>query len=216
MRQGDDAELHLRVLGSGPIEKIDVFNGCTLMDTRRTYGERDLGARLKLVWRGAEVRGRARMSTWDGGLEVRNNALREAEAVNFWNPEHPLERIDEHTLAWRSATTGGCAGVVFSLVRAQIGELVVSTQQRTVSCAVSDAGLVPMAWECGGLDRKLELCRLPDTLPREFTVALPLHGLCPGDNPIFVRVTQEDGHLAWTSPTYLVLRDEAVPQARHN
>ena len=31
-----------------------------------------------------------------------------------------------------------------------------------------------------------------------------LDKLHTGDNPIYVRMIQEDGHLAWTSPVYLV------------
>jgi hypothetical protein len=33
---------------------------------------------------------------------------------------------------------------------------------------------------------------------------LDLETLHKRDNPIYIRVTQEDGHMAWTSPVYLV------------
>ena len=59
--------------------------------------------------------------------------------------------------------------------------------------------------DCGKLDRKLSLTRLPDTNPHrsfELTRLIPLR---PGtDNPIYVAVTLEDGHRAWSSPIYLI------------
>jgi len=59
-------------------------------------------------------------------------------------------------------------------------------------------------WECGGLRKRIEVYRLPNRKPsREFSFALPLTELHEGDNPIYIRMTQEDGHMAWTSPIYL-------------
>jgi hypothetical protein len=56
------------------------------------------------------------------------------------------------------------------------------------------------------LDKKLQLYRLPsrDDGRKEFEFSTVVRGLKQGDNPLFVRVTQEDGHLAWSSPIYLV------------
>jgi hypothetical protein len=39
--------------------------------------------------------------------------------------------------------------------------------------------------------------------PREMEFELPLGRLRRGDNPIYVKVTQRDGHLAWSSPIYV-------------
>jgi len=33
---------------------------------------------------------------------------------------------------------------------------------------------------------------------------LPLAELGAGDNPIYVKLVQEDGHMAWSSPIYVV------------
>ncbi|MCG3148212.1 MAG: hypothetical protein PCFJNLEI_01655 [Verrucomicrobiae bacterium] len=59
--------------------------------------------------------------------------------------------------------------------------------------------------ETGGLAKEIQVCRLPDRLRQhDFDCALPIGKLQRGDNPIHVRVTQEDGHLSWSSPIYLV------------
>ena len=37
-----------------------------------------------------------------------------------------------------------------------------------------------------------------------FSFEIPLHKLREGDNPIYIRVDQVDGHVAWSSPIYVV------------
>ena len=38
----------------------------------------------------------------------------------------------------------------------------------------------------------------------ESQLTLPLATLRAGDTPIYIRLAQEDGHMAWTSPLYVV------------
>jgi hypothetical protein len=57
----------------------------------------------------------------------------------------------------------------------------------------------------GGLGRKLSVYRLPET---DWTpqITLQHHVTFEGgaDLPVYVRVTQADGHQAWSSPIYLI------------
>lgn len=62
-----------------------------------------------------------------------------------------------------------------------------------------------MLFEAGGLGRRIRMLRLPDvneTWQMKFRQPIRLR---PGvDNPLYVRVTQEDGHQAWSSPIYVI------------
>jgi hypothetical protein len=69
---------------------------------------------------------------------------------------------------------------------------------------IDTLGAKPMIIACGGLARELRLSRLPDTLVTRSLVLEREINLIPGDNPLFVCVTLEDGHQAWSSPIYLV------------
>ena len=70
---------------------------------------------------------------------------------------------------------------------------------------IASVRLEPEVWDCGGLRKKIMVYRLPDrNRALEFSFALPLTNLHEGDNPIYVRLTQEDGHMAWSSPLFLV------------
>ena len=66
-----EVELAIEVIGSAPIERLDIYDGLDLIETVRPYGAGDLGRRVRLVYEGAEYRGRARTTTWDGSLEHR-------------------------------------------------------------------------------------------------------------------------------------------------
>ena len=51
----------------------------------------------------------------------------------------------------------------------------------------------------------IEVYRLPEQQSLcEFSFNLPLPVLHEGDNPIYIRLAQRDGHMAWTSPIYLI------------
>jgi len=200
------ARLCVRVIGTAPIESVEVRNGLETVKTLRPYGEDDLGSRVKIVWSGAEVRGRARAVVWDGGLRVRGNIIVNVTPINFWNANQPLEKVGSNQLAWKSVTTGGVAGVILMLKNPHAGLLEIETLQRRVECTIDSVGLEPKAWPCSGLRKKIEVYRLPDEqCSYEFSFDLPLTRLHEGDNPIYIRMAQEDGHMAWTSPVYLAL-----------
>jgi hypothetical protein len=201
----DNAVLDVRLVGAGPIQRVDIFNGAELMGTMRPYEVEDLGRRLRIVWNGARVRGQDRVLRWDGGLTVSENAIEAADAINFWNPDHPLQSINKQELAWESFTTGTVKGVLLTLEKAATGTIHFNTVEKKLDISLVDIGLAPKIWDLGELEKYIRVERLPDSKSStEFSFRLPIEGLRKGDNPIFIRVVQEDGQKAWSSPVYLV------------
>jgi hypothetical protein len=197
--------LYVRVVGTAPIESVEVHNGPETIKTLRPYGVGDLGNRFKITWSGAKVKGRDRMIAWDGALRVKGAQIVSVVPINFWNPDRPLKQVRANQLTWQSTTTGGVAGMILTLDKPRGASLEVETLQRHVHCALDDLELEPLQWDCGGLRANIKVCRLPDEqLIHEFSFSLDLETLHKRDNPIYIRVTQEDGHMAWTSPVYLV------------
>ena len=85
------------------------------------------------------------------------------------------------------------------------GHVRVETPNGRLSAALGSVGTDPLTIDCGKLDRRLSLMRLADENPHQglrLTRTVPL--LERSDNPIYVAVTLEDGHRAWSSPIYLV------------
>ena len=209
---GDSATLRFSVHGTAPIERVEIRNGMRVIAVERPPIRRTIPKRLKLLWQGAEVRGRGRQVRWDGQLKLSGNRLRRFHTVNFHNLEQPCTRIDDRTLTWSSLTTGGVAGVVLELATANDGEISVSTTQKSFRAKLAKIDDEGRSFEVGGVGKRISLCRLRETGgARDLTgtVSLTQDQLGDGDNPIYVHVVQEDGHMAWSSPIYLLKKSAA-------
>ncbi len=95
--------------------------------------------------------------------------------------------------------------MILTLENSDTGYLDIHTLQRDVLCDVASLGMQPLVWDCGGIKNEICVTRLPvQPSSNEFAFDLDLKALHLGDNPIYIRVTQEDAHMAWTSPVYVV------------
>src|SRR6202023_3362811 len=148
---------------------------------------------------------RGRETVWQVKLSVTGNRIARFAPVNFLNPERKVEEVGPGAaLAWTSVTTGNLAGIDLWLEDARAGALRIETN--VVSGEVDLAQLADgtSAFDGGGLGRRLSVYRLPEEdwsrrliLEHEVTFA------GGADLPVYVRVTQADGHQAWSGPIYL-------------
>jgi hypothetical protein len=200
-----EAWLDVKLAGTCPIESVVVRNGNEPVHTIHPYDKNDLGDRIKIIWSGAELRGRARMVCWDGSLQINNNAIIESTAINFWNSNSPLIQHDDTNLEWHSITTGGLAGLMIRLKQENSGELLLQTRQRDLTVQIDSLGVEPHSWDCGGLKKRIDIYRLPSKQDHmEFNFKMSLTSLHEGLNPIYIQMIQEDGHMAWSSPIYIM------------
>jgi Protein of unknown function (DUF3604) len=198
--------LSVEVIGTAPLERVDVLHGTRVVQSACPFIASDLGRRVRILWQGAEYRGRGRETVWQGKLAISGNRIARFAPVNFLNPERKVQEVVPGTsLAWTSVTTGNLAGIDLWLEDAQVGLLQIETN--IVSGEVDLSKLVDgtITFDGGGLGRKLSAYRLPETdWSRQLT--LRHHATFSGgvDLPVYVRVTQADGHQAWSSPIYLI------------
>ena len=97
------------------------------------------------------------------------------------------------------------AGVDLWLDDAGRGTLTIETN--VVSGTVDLASLADqtVAFDGGGLGRKLSVYRLPEQdWGRHVSLEHTATFAGGADLPVYVRVTQADGHQAWSSPIYLI------------
>jgi len=198
--------LAAEVIGTAPIERVDVLHGTRVAQTVRPFAAADLGRRVRVLWQGAEYRGRGRETIWQGKLTLLGNRFARYAPVNFLNPERKLQETAPGTaLAWSSVTTGNLAGIDIWLDDARRGMLRLETS--VVSGEVDLASLADdtVTFDGGGLGRRLSVYRLPETdWSRRVTLDHMVTFSGGADLPVYVRVTQADGHQAWSSPIYLI------------
>lgn len=206
---GDEIELTIDIIGSAPIERLDIFDGLDLLETVRPYSVGDLGCRVRLAYEGAEYRGRARTTNWDGSLRIEDNRIVRSVVINNWNLDRGIVGQDEQSLAWKAVTTGNFGAIDMWLKSPAKGRLSFETALVSGAVKLDELSVEPQVLACGGLGRSVSLQRLPDLIhTNRMTLRRRLKVRGSGDTPIYVRVQQDDGHRAWTSPIY-VFRDDA-------
>jgi uncharacterized protein DUF3604 len=199
-------QLAAEAIGTAPLERVDVLHGTKVVQTVRPFAAADLGRRVRVLWQGAEYRGRGRETMWQGKLTLSGNRIGRFAPVNFLNPERKVQDIAPGTaLAWSSVTTGNLAGIDIWLDEARSGTLAVETN--IVSGEVNLATLADdtVTLDGGGLGRKISVYRLPEQdWSRRVTIDHTVTFPGGADLPVYLRVTQSDGHQAWSSPIYLI------------
>ncbi|MEO5882671.1 MAG: DUF3604 domain-containing protein [Caldimonas sp.] len=201
---GGRVRVRVRVDAASPVERIDLRAGPRTLETIRPYEAGEQGRRIRVVWEGAEYRGRGRMTTWDGKLEVSGNEIERFSPINFWHLDKKLERSAPNTLAWESVTTGNFAGAEMMLAEAASGHLSIETPHVRATLPIDSIGLEDLVFDAGGLARRVRVFRLPDVNgARQVEFEREIDVGTGGDTPVYVRVTLENGHQAWSSPIYL-------------
>src|SRR6185369_1741256 len=102
-----------RVAGTGPVERVDVFRGLEPLQTLSPYTARSFegSRRYRIAWAGSRVRGRDRLTTWDGSLEISDGRIEAAEPFAMENPEKGITKRADRRIDWISNTTGDDDGV---------------------------------------------------------------------------------------------------------
>jgi hypothetical protein len=197
-----------RVAGTGPIERIDVFRGLEILHTASPYTARSYegSSRYRIAWAGSRVRGRDRLTVWDGHLELSSGTILGAVSFAMENPEKGIVEQTPSRVRWVSNTTGDDDGVDIALEAPADAVLSFRTPVIDLDLALGDlASGATIVFPAGGVDLRAFMRRLPARdlsrdLAFEYTDQAPPRGAC---HAYWVRVTQEDGAQAWTSPVYL-------------
>jgi hypothetical protein len=192
---------------AAPVERIELRNRTELLEVIRPYAAGDLGRRIRVVWEGSEYRGRGRETFWNGSIAVTGNGFGATRAINRFNLDKRFE-AGAGQVAFEAVTTGGFGGFETMLDDPQGGTLEIATNLVKARIPVRDIGLDDIAFEAGGLGRRLRVFRLPDANPHtnfRFSRRLALRE--DADNALYLRATLEDGALVWSSPVYLIAGD---------
>jgi len=199
----DSTTLRVEVAAQAPIERIEIRNGMDVLKTIRPYTESDIGERIRVIWSGAEYRGRGRESSWKGRARFNGAVVKRMAKINAWNHERVLENQGSDMVVFDAITTGNFGGFDAWIDPKQPGDLEITTNHGTLRAALSDIGIEDVVMEAGGLERKLRAFRLPEENPhRTLSTELEIALKPDGDNPLWVCVTTEDGFQAWSSPIY--------------
>jgi hypothetical protein len=139
-----------------------------------------------------------------GKLSVKDAHIVRFKKFNLWNQEQLLHQCSDTDIEWDSCTTGNFVGFDIWLDDLINSQLVLDTNDIKATLAVNGIGLEDIIFKTGGLEKKLRVFRMPQTnytfeLQDSVTVQLKPKG----DNPLWVKVTTDDGYNAWSSPIFI-------------
>ena len=142
---------------------------------------------------------------WDVSANFSDGKINRINAINFWNPNRQPQLVSANRAHWKTVTTGGASSVDFWLDEVALaGNIDVQTNFESWSSAVSEVKENGFTVDCGGMDIRLHIERLPDVLDvRSVSGEQSFKLEHQSERRLYIRVTQEDGHQAWSSPIYV-------------
>jgi len=202
---GELVTLSVEAIGSAPIERLEIRNRFDVLETVRPYEAAALGRRIRVIWEGSEYRGRGRQTIWDGEARLEGNGFARISPINFYNLDKSLDLHGRDRLTWQALTTGGFGGFDAWLDHPSDGVLKIDTPLVKQEIPIASIGLEDQVFANGGIKRQIRVFRLPDdNLHRHLKLERRIRRGKDGDEALYVCVTQEDGHLIWSSPIYLI------------
>ena len=204
--EAERAILNFEVIGTAPIERIDIFDGVDLIETRRPWDGAEGMSRVRVTCAGQHYRGRGRLVKWEASAQISTGKIRHIHPINFWNPNRQPELENYQSVLWRTVTTGGASAVDIWLDDAALGgTMTVKTNYGTLTTDIGALDETGETKACGGMDIRLQLAKLPETLEQTACQGHADFAIKSGqERRLYIRVTQEDGHQAWSSPIYII------------
>ncbi len=159
--------------------------------------------RLRIIWSGQRVRGRDRATHWDGRIDVEGATIVEASGYAFDGPQEGLTEVERSFVAWESITTGDEDGIDLRLSGLDGAHLHFTSGPAEFDCDLAELGREPLVIDAGGVGQRVTVQRLPEGDP-----PMSVTFTCSDDPPAgasayWVRVTQDDGAHAWSSPVFV-------------
>ena len=182
-----------------------MLRGDELVHTHDPLADAPLSDELvRVIWSGARILGRDRASIWDGRLKIIGATVLGAEGYAFDGPQEGLTEVGASEVAWQSLTTGDEDGVTLRLSHLPGARMQFQTTPARFDLRLGALAREPWTLEAGGIAQRVSVQRLPDAAPPsevEFEFVDP--DSQPGMNAYWVRVVQDDGGRAWSSPIFV-------------
>lgn len=210
LQTADSPTVRFRVDGTMPIERVDLFRGVEVIHSWTVSppvaAQSGETTELRILWGGTERKGTARLQrvNWDGNVSVSNGIIELVEPINFQSTEDRATEVSSGQIDWTSQTAGNASGILVRVHGDDSTELTFATGPATFTVKMGDVRSSDHRVEAGGVNRFAQIGPPPNTsgpqsFEQEFVDTEPLEG----EFPYWIRVTQIDQSLAWSSPVYV-------------
>lgn len=210
----DPPEIEIECLGTAPIEKIQIYNWGELIlekNFSRFFSNKGPIKRIKIIWGGVRVRTRSKSANWNGMLTVQNGRIIEVREIAFDRVDQGIKQKTDKFVEWTSTTSGDFDGIEVEIESGEGGSIGFYSPQLKFRQDIGKISNRPIIYDAGGENLKVEVV----SGSRKFTGIPEIINSCKrslkfhdlevkrGGNAYWVKIIQEDGNMAWSSPIFL-------------
>lgn len=204
-RGSGPATLAAVIHGTAPVQRVEVMRNLDLVYSHPLTPPAYHPDRVRFTWTGARIRSRGRHCPWDGGVSLATGRITGVEDGLFPNPRYGVTQQGDNQVTWRSLTVGDIHGL--TLVLDAPGKAPLTFKAGPADFAFTKDELVQrgaIQVDCGGVGQQVRVEQVP-LAPRPERVAFTwTDSESPsGRSAYWLRITQVDGEMAWTSPVYV-------------
>lgn len=213
----DPVTFSVEASGTAGIDRVDLFRGSEKVHS--FYGQpEEEPHRIKLVWRGAASKERARQTIWQGEVGLSDGKFTE---VLRYRLDYPLEELSQESanrIVFDTITAGDEDGVVMAVdapkgakltldgsarARNQFGEEAGNFRPLSFSIPLDEITDMETIFPAGGVDREVAVRKVGSAYPRAVQFEWTENDAENRPAAYWVRVLQEDGATAWSSPIFV-------------
>lgn len=202
-----DAPPQLRILAAGTsgIERVEIWRGAQLWQVHRPNRPSPDSRMLRVTWSGARSRGRNRKQNWDGEMRVDGARILQARTVSFDTPRDGIVAQSAGEVRWTSTTSGDPDGLLVELEMLPGAVAHFRSAALAAEIRLDELGDAELLVAADGVDGELRAAWEPQC-DRPLEIAYETRDLeLPAEGAAYwVKVVQEDGEVAWSSPIFVV------------
>ncbi len=191
--------IDVSVFGTAPISGVDLIAGTEVIDSIEFDGGDSC---VEIAWQGQRepVRSRDKVIDWSGGVSLSAGKIVRASEFGFDHVDDGIQRATEQVVTWDAYTTGNKQGVRLEVDAADSATLSVGTEPASLTVALSD---IDENWVAApGRDAGLSVRRCGYATDKDVSVSFDVPAPSE-ETPMYVRVRQNDGNRAWSSPVFV-------------
>ena len=221
-------EISAKILGTGPLERVELFRGLELLHCEEMSPGTSAN-RVRVTWEGASRRTSYSGVVWEGSVKTSGGSINGVDKIRFDSPRSKIVEATDSRVGWESWACGYRSGLLLDVdgdddteIEVALSSDVIASSQygghgedgaRRITYASADRVRIPTTLgaladgprviDLGELDRKVTVELAPEPGPDRVEFRVVDNAPRPGINPYWVRVTQSDMEMAWTSPVFV-------------
>lgn len=198
-------KIQVKTAGTKPLESIELYRNKEMVYSYPIYKSEPLLNKIRIEWGGARVKGRTRHTVWDGSVTVENGMIQNAECFAFDHPDQGITKQSDHHVDWVSSTSGDHDGIILTIDGDKDTRITFTTPHGMENVTLGEIFQNPIHRDCGAVNQYYKITSYyEETGPQ--IVQFDWEDSCPqaDRNAYWVKVTQKDGEIAWSSPLYFM------------